>query len=80
MGQSSEKNEEGRRRVAANVRRLRHEAALSQEALAHVAGVDRSHLARFEAQHINVSLDVLLSLAQALEVDVAELFRQDAQS
>jgi transcriptional regulator with XRE-family HTH domain len=71
-------NQEGRRLVALNLRTLRQKADMSQEELAHAAGVDRSHLARFESQYVNVSLDILLSLARALEVDVSEFFAKSA--
>lgn len=71
-------NQRGRQIVAMNVRRLRHEAGMSQEELAHVSGVDRSHLARFESRYVNVSLDVLLSLARGLDVDVAAFFQDSA--
>jgi len=33
---------------AANLRRLRHEKRLSQEALAHEAGINRSYMSRLE--------------------------------
>jgi transcriptional regulator with XRE-family HTH domain len=64
---------EGRALVATNVRRLRHAKGWSQEKLSHLAGIDRTHLARLEAQAINVSLDVFFGLAEALAEDPREL-------
>jgi transcriptional regulator with XRE-family HTH domain len=60
---------------AANMRRLRNAKGLSQEALAHEAGVNRSYLARIEAGRPYVGLDIIGRLAEALEVEPAELVR-----
>jgi transcriptional regulator with XRE-family HTH domain len=60
---------------AANMRRLRNARGLSQEALAHEAGVNRSYLARIEAGRPYVGLDIIGRLAEALEVEPAELVR-----
>ena len=64
----------GRRIFSENVRRLRNERGLSQEKLAFAAEVDRTHIARIETQGVNVSLDIVFALADALDVDVRELF------
>jgi transcriptional regulator with XRE-family HTH domain len=60
---------------AANMRRLRNAKGLSQEALAHEAGVNRSYFARIEAGRPYVGLDIIGRLAEALEVEPAELVR-----
>jgi transcriptional regulator with XRE-family HTH domain len=57
------------------MRRLRNAKGLSQEALAHEAGVNRSYLARIEAGRPYVGLDIIGRLAEALEVEPAELVR-----
>ncbi len=54
--------------VAANVRRLRLAAALSQQALADQAGVSRRMLVNIEKGDVNVSLSTLDRLAEALGV------------
>lgn len=54
--------------VAANVRRLRQAAALSQQALAERAGVSRRMLVNIEKGDVNVSLGTLDRLAEALGV------------
>ena len=60
---------------AANVVRLRRAKGLSQEALAYEAGVNRSYLARVEAGRPYVGLEVIGKLAEALEVEAAELLK-----
>ena len=60
---------------AANLLRLRRAKGLSQEVLAHKTDVDRSYLSRVEAAHHHVGLDVLGKLAEALEVEPAELLK-----
>jgi transcriptional regulator with XRE-family HTH domain len=59
--------------VAWNLRRLRVKRALSQEALAVDAGVDRSYVGRIERGVENPTVETLDRLATALEVAVAEL-------
>ena len=58
-----------------NVRRLRNGAGLTQEQLSERAGIDRSYLARLEAQSINISVNVLFALAKALDVDPRDFLR-----
>ena len=64
---------------AANMRRLRNERGLSQEVLAREAGVDRSYLARLEAGWHFVGLEVIGKIAEALEVEPAELLKWAAK-
>ncbi|MGQ7244330.1 helix-turn-helix domain-containing protein [Salinicola sp. V024] len=54
--------------VAANVRRRRQAAGLSQQALADQAGVSRRMLVNIEKGDVNVSLSTLDRLAEALGV------------
>lgn len=60
---------------AANLRRLRKERGLSQEALAHEAGIDRTYVSALERSVYSVSIDVLAELAAALDVQAMELLR-----
>jgi transcriptional regulator with XRE-family HTH domain len=60
---------------AANMRRLRNEKSLSQEALAHKAGMNRSYLARVETRRHYVGLELIEKLAEALEVEPTELLK-----
>jgi transcriptional regulator with XRE-family HTH domain len=48
---------------------------LSQEALAYEAGVNRSYLARIETGQPYVGLEIIGKLAEALEVEPAELLK-----
>ncbi|MBR1240269.1 helix-turn-helix transcriptional regulator [Bradyrhizobium sp. AUGA SZCCT0274] len=59
--------------VAWNLRRLRVKLALSQEALAVDAGVDRSYVGRIERGVENPTVETLDRLAKALDVPAAEL-------
>jgi transcriptional regulator with XRE-family HTH domain len=52
--------------VAINVRRARLEAGLSQEQLAHEAGIDRTYVSQVEREKRNVTITVLARLAAAL--------------
>ena len=59
--------------VAWNVRKLRVKHAISQEALAVDAGVDRSYVGRIERGVENPTVETLERLAVALDAPVAEL-------
>lgn len=63
----------GRVLLAANLRRLRAERGLSQEALADRAGIHRTYLGSVERAERNIAIDNICRLASALEVDVREL-------
>ena len=60
-------------RVARNVKRLRSEHGLSQQALADKAEIHRVYLARIEGAVKAPSLEVLERLAKALKVKVGRL-------
>lgn len=62
-----------REALAANLRKMRSERNLSQEALAGSAGIHRNYLGGIERCERNVGLDNLQKLAGALGVTVAEL-------
>lgn len=59
--------------LAQNVRARRKELALSQEALAFEAEVDRTYVSQIERSAINPSLLVLVKVARALDTDVVSL-------
>jgi transcriptional regulator with XRE-family HTH domain len=61
------------RAVAANVRRARKAAGLSQEELAHEADVDRTYVSQVERAKRNITLVVLARLARALRTTPAAL-------
>lgn len=59
--------------VARNLRRLRVEVGISQEALAVDAGIDRTYVSRLERSLENPSVAVLERLALALNADIRDL-------
>ncbi len=65
--------EQIRQSLADNVRRLRREAGLSQEALALSADVDRTYVSQIERGIGNPSLLILSRLCEILDVGVADL-------
>jgi transcriptional regulator with XRE-family HTH domain len=60
--------------LARNVRKLRLERGLSQEELAAEASTRQALVSEIESGDANPTLDSLARLAQALQVDLAELF------
>jgi transcriptional regulator with XRE-family HTH domain len=64
-----------KRAMAINVRRERHERRLSQEELAHRAGLSPRYLGSIERAQVSASVTVLGRLAQALRIDASELIR-----
>ena len=63
-----------RKRIGWNLRRLRQERAVTQEDFATDSGFDRGYLSGVERGVRNPSALVLARIADALQVDVAELF------
>lgn len=59
--------------VAARIRELRRARGLSQEELADQAGCHRTYIGMLERGEGNPSLSVLTSIAEALDIEVAEL-------
>lgn len=59
--------------LAARVRTLRAERGLSQEALAHEAGIDRTYQSQIERGVGNPSLKVLCAIAVALNIELNDL-------
>ena len=65
----------GRELVARNLRTLRSDRGLTQEALAAKAGLHRTYVGSVERRERNVSVDAIERLARALGVPLADLFR-----
>lgn len=68
--------ERHRRAVGAQIRRLRIDAGLTQEALALESGLSRNVLIQLEWGRRGVLFERLFDLADALGVDVTELLPQ----
>jgi transcriptional regulator with XRE-family HTH domain len=62
-----------------NIRRLRKDRGLTQEHLAHEAGVAMRYVAGIERAEENVSLRYLVKLADALGVEPADLLTRDSE-
>lgn len=56
-----------------NLKRVRKSRRVSQECLAFVAKIDRSYLGRIERGEVNVTLDKVYALSEALECQLCEL-------
>lgn len=63
--------------LAKNMRRLRAERGLSQEALAHECGINRTYLSAVERAERNVSIDNIGRIATGLRVEPWTLLRDD---
>jgi transcriptional regulator with XRE-family HTH domain len=61
---------------ATNLRRLRHDKKVSQEQLAHDAGIDRAYISRVERAATYVGLEIIGKLAAVLVVEPAEFFQK----
>lgn len=63
--------------LAKNMRRLRATHGLSQEALAHECGINRTYLGAVERSERNVSIDNIARIARGLSVDPWRLLKED---
>lgn len=70
------KKPEGSRAVlASNLRKLRQDLELSQEALADIAGLHRTYVSSVERCERNATLDTLDKLASALGIESFKLLQ-----
>ena len=65
--------------LARNMRRLRAERGLSQEALAHECGINRTYLSGIERSERNVSIDNIARIARGLKVKAHVLLDDSAK-
>ena len=63
-----------RRIVARNLRQFRQAKGLSQEELAHRAGINRNYVGKLESERHGATVDMLEKLATALEIEPAMFF------
>ena len=61
--------------VGENIKAARLKSGLSQEKLASLADIDRTYLPSIEKGKRNISITVLLRLANALEIDIKKLLK-----
>lgn len=72
----TEKGKSPRQRLLGErVRERREKRGLTQEELAHRAGLHRTYMTHVETGRVNPALETLARLALALECDVADLTR-----
>ena len=63
--------------LAKNMRRLRAARGLSQEALAHDCGINRTYLSSVERSERNVSVDNIARIAKGLKIEPWKLLKED---
>ena len=61
--------------MAKNLRRVRHEQKLTQEELADRAGLSMRYVGSIERGDVSASVTVLGQIADALEIEPAELLK-----
>lgn len=71
------KNPSGIQAFGVHLRRLREHRGISQQELADLADISKLTVQRTENAKFSVTLDVLLSLARALQVPLSELLNFD---
>lgn len=57
------------------IKNLRNEKRITQEKLAELAGIDRSYISDIERGVKNISLQKIEALAEALGVEIQEIFK-----
>jgi transcriptional regulator with XRE-family HTH domain len=62
--------------LAKNLRQRRNDAGMSQEELAHRAGIDRTYVSALERCKFAASIEVLDQLATALGIEAADLLKR----
>lgn len=65
--------DERRKRLGARIKTLREQQGLSQRKLALMIGSNQTYIWQIENGTVNVGLDILCRLADALEVNVRDL-------
>jgi transcriptional regulator with XRE-family HTH domain len=63
--------------LAKNMRRLRANRGLSQEALAYECGINRTYLSAVERSERNVSIDNVARIARGLKIEAWKLLKDD---
>jgi transcriptional regulator with XRE-family HTH domain len=64
---------------AKRLKEIRQSRGFSQELLADRAGLHRTYVGSVERAERNVSIDNMERIAEALEVDIADLLRSDCE-
>lgn len=64
--------------LGTKIRELRQEKGWSQEALADICGIHRSHMGEIERGHANVTLATLMAIAGSLQTTASALLKDAA--
>ena len=62
-----------RKSLGRKIKKMRREIGITQEELAHEAGIERSYMGYIERGEKNPSLEKLHSIAKALKVSISQL-------
>lgn len=62
------------------IKKARTQKRLTQEDVADKANLNSSYFGRIERGEINATIDTLVAIAQALNVDVGELFQEGVET
>lgn len=62
-------------KVLGNIKKLRIKKGLTQEHLGNNCGLEKQHIYRIESGRTSPTLKTLIKIANALEVDLIDLFR-----
>lgn len=62
------------KKLGLNIAYYRKASALSQERLAELVGISRTHMSRIETAECAVSLDVIFQICEALSITPDKLF------
>ena len=76
MGYADPRSMRLREIFGTNLRRLRHASGLSQEELAHRAGINRNYVGLLERAANSPTLDTIERLAEELAVDPVRFFEK----
>lgn len=60
--------------IGDRIRQLRNAKAISQEELAHIAGLDRTYITSVETGKRNISIVNIQKICKALEVPMSKFF------
>ncbi len=68
------RNEELLKKFGINLKRLRMDHNLSQQALANESNIEKSQIVRIEQGKINPTLSTIMAIKEALNEDIGRLF------
>lgn len=72
-------NQDPKEQFGQRLRVLRKDKGLSQEELAHIAGLDRTYISGCERGLRNISLENIYKLASALKIGVVAFFKEEIE-